>query len=283
MAQDHHHESASAYYLEQLFNIALCGALGAIMAGMYFNGMVRYLFGNNQAQYQRVLVGGATLLGVVLVRALYVWFAPRAQRPTDRHSHAECDHEHHPHDHDHGQRPWCFLLLGLPVVLFLLGLPNQGIRGGYDRKLTEEQWKQLQAQSADAKGGAVQQLTFKQLEQTARIPDARRELTGQTIRLTGKYVGDDPSEFSLVRHKVGCCPADAIQVAVKIVINSRVRDQYQLDPAPYQHRWVAVTGRLFFVRVNDEFHSLVLLWPDENTPPSKLVEIIPPDPNPYVD
>ena len=32
MAHDHHHhESANAYYVEQLFNIALCGALGGIM------------------------------------------------------------------------------------------------------------------------------------------------------------------------------------------------------------------------------------------------------------
>jgi hypothetical protein len=294
MAHDYQHESANAYYVEQLLTITVCGALGGIMALMYFNGMVRYLFGSNEVQYQRVLFGGAALLAVVVVRAGYVWFSTGAQRTTDNHTHAGCHHggcgdelnphgQSHAHGHDHGHRPWRFLLLGLPVVLFYLGLPNDGIRGGYDRKLTEEEWKELQAQSVNAKGAGVQQITFKQLEQTARNPDARRELTGQTIRLTGQYVGDDPSQFSLVRYKVGCCPADAIPVPVKIAINPQVRHQFQLDPEPYQHRWVAVTGRLFFVRVNNEFHSQVLLWPDENTPPFKLIEIIPRDPYPYVD
>ena len=72
MGHDHHHDhgDASAYYTEQLFNIAVCGVLGAVMVLMYFNGMVSFLFGkNNPEQHMRVLLGGAGLLAIVLVRA----------------------------------------------------------------------------------------------------------------------------------------------------------------------------------------------------------------------
>jgi hypothetical protein len=316
MAHDHHHERASAYYVEQLFNIALCGALGGIMTVMYFNGMVRFLFGNNEVQHQRVLFGGAGLLAMVLVRAVYVWFSAGGKHSAHHHSHVGCDHgdcrhdhhegvkaaapgpaglpldpalpatdgPHHHHDHDHGRAPWRFLLLVLPVVLFLLGLPNQGIRGGYDQKLAKDELDQLRDAGGTAKGDGVLEITFKELERTAGNPDARKELTGQTVYVTGQYVGDDPAEFSLVRYKQTCCTADAIQVGIKIVINPQVRQQYQLDPAPYKHHWVRVTGRLFFTynRGTNEFRPRVLLCPDENTPPSKLVEFIPPDPNPWV-
>jgi len=57
MAQDHHHARANAYRAEQLFGVALCGALGGIMARRYFNGMVRCLFGPSEVHYQRVLLG----------------------------------------------------------------------------------------------------------------------------------------------------------------------------------------------------------------------------------
>src|SRR5438093_343377 len=145
MGHDHHGHGDQAYYTEQLFNIAVCGAIGAVMVLMYFNGMVRFLFGeNNREQHWRVVLGGFGLLAIVLSRAVYVWFSvgkkPAAAHVHDHgdcgHDHGDCghdhhhEHEHHEHDHvydhDHGWAPWRLVLLLLPVVLFLLGLPKEG-------------------------------------------------------------------------------------------------------------------------------------------------------------
>jgi hypothetical protein len=344
MAHDHHHhESANAYYVEQLFNIALCGALGGIMVLMYFNGMVRYLFGNNEAQFERVLLGGAGLLAVVLVRAVYVWFAAGARQPVPlehhHHDHGECDHgdcghdhhhhEHgegikaapspaltnlplapaggpalaahthdhghdhdhghshghdHDHDHDHGWAPWRFLLLVLPVVLFFLGLPSRPVSGFSGVELDDSQTTALSNLKGEGKGGDVQEVTFRQLEQMAMNRDAREGLKGQTIRVTGMYVGDDPARFTLQRVKVNCCAADGVPVNAVIVISPEAQKKYQLDPAKYKNKWVTVTGRLFFLyfRAKNEYLTTVVLFPDEKAPLSQLVEVVPQPANPYV-
>ena len=70
MGHDHaHHGDASSYFTEQLFNIAVCAALGGVMVAMYFsgtrlsdiafsgptvsgNGMLTFLFGNNEVQHE---------------------------------------------------------------------------------------------------------------------------------------------------------------------------------------------------------------------------------------
>jgi hypothetical protein len=352
MAHDHHHhESANAYYVEQLFNIALCGALGGIMVLMYFNGMVNYLFGNNVVQYERVLLGGLGLLAVVLVRAVYVWFAAGSKTAPDHihehtHDHAHCDHgdcghEHHhhhhheheegikaapspaltnlplapaalpalaghthdhdhhhdhdhghshghdhDHDHDHGWSPWRFLLLVLPVVLFFLGLPSRPVALGGSVVLDEGAESQLKSLAGGpGKGDGVIEVTFKQLEQTAMSRDARDVLTGQTVRVTGMYVGDDTSRFTLRRVKVNCCAADAVPVNAVIAINPAAQKKnFQLEPAHYQNKWVTVTGRLYFLynRAKNEYLTTVLLFPDESTPLSQLVEIVPQPADPYV-
>jgi hypothetical protein len=108
MAHDHahHHGDAQAYFTEQLFNIAVCAAIGGVMVMMFFNGMVTFLFGGNEVQYTRVLLGGAGLLAVVLVRAAFVWFAvgdkSAAHAPDEcGHDHGDCGHDHHHHQHEH--------------------------------------------------------------------------------------------------------------------------------------------------------------------------------------
>ena len=72
MAHDHahHHGDTNSYYLEQLFTIAVCGALGAVMVMLYVTDRIRFLL--VAEQHTRVLLGGAGLLAVALLRAIYV-------------------------------------------------------------------------------------------------------------------------------------------------------------------------------------------------------------------
>src|SRR5262249_22643439 len=117
-----------------------------------------------------------------------------------------------------------------------------------------------------------------------RKPVGAGGLKGQTIRVTGMYVGDDRARFTLTRFKVNCCAADAIPVNAIIMINLESQQKFQLDPVKYKNKWVTVTGRLDFlyVRAKNDWITTVVLFPDESTPLSKLIEIVPQPANPYV-
>src|SRR5438128_617080 len=52
---------------------------------------------------------------------------PPAHSHGDQHSHAH-EHEHAAEDHDHGWAPWRYVVLLVPVILFLLGLPNKPLQ-----------------------------------------------------------------------------------------------------------------------------------------------------------
>jgi uncharacterized repeat protein (TIGR03943 family) len=66
-----------------------------------------------------VFLGGALLLGMVVLRAIALWLASK------RIAHAHHHHDHdHAHDHDHSWSPMKFIPLVFPVVMFFLGLPN---------------------------------------------------------------------------------------------------------------------------------------------------------------
>jgi hypothetical protein len=337
MAHDHahHHSDGNSYYLEQLFTIAVCGAIGAVMVMLYVTGRVKFLFGDNQVQHTRVLLGGAGLLAVVLVRAVYVWFAVGAKQPAAHehdHAHGACDHDHgacghdhhdhehehavkaatssalttlplaaapniaqaghshdhdhdhqhhdhghthdhgHDHDHDHGWAPWRFMLLMLPVILFLLGLPNKTIEGR-EVQVSQAEMDQVAQMDKAGKGDKVVPLSFLELEKASMNVNVRDDLGGRPINVTGKYLGSDPAHFTLVRFKINCCAADAIQLNAVILVNPADQKKFKLDPAQYSGQWVSVTGRVYFVpQSNGEYRTMVILEPSDDKPLSKLVE-----------
>jgi hypothetical protein len=114
------------------------------------------------------LIGSVLLLGLVVIRAVAVWFQVDQHAADHVHDHNGCcdhdhDHEHHhehhhehdhphgvqelatvasaaepsghdhdhthDHGHDHGWAPWRYVVLILPVVLYFLDLPNKGFSG----------------------------------------------------------------------------------------------------------------------------------------------------------
>jgi hypothetical protein len=106
MAHDHHHhhhhEDQSEYFLEQIFTIALCGAIGAVTILWYVKGgMGLFIVPSLQPV---VLAGGIGLLVLVAIRAASVWFSVKepASVAVHDHDHDCCDHGHsHDHDHEH--------------------------------------------------------------------------------------------------------------------------------------------------------------------------------------
>jgi uncharacterized membrane protein YcgQ (UPF0703/DUF1980 family) len=101
MAHDHHHDDPNSYYTEQLFTIAISGALGAVAISLYAQDKLRYIL--VERFHVWVLAGGISLLVLVLIRAIAVWRSVGEQLPqAHKHHHAEGEHahEHHHHDHD---------------------------------------------------------------------------------------------------------------------------------------------------------------------------------------
>jgi uncharacterized membrane protein YcgQ (UPF0703/DUF1980 family) len=101
----HHHHDASTYYLEQIFTIAACGALAGVFIVNWYSGNLKFFI--KDKYFLLVLTGALLLLGLVVVRAVAVWFSVEEPQltPVDNHTH---DHDHgdcahgHCHDHDHG-------------------------------------------------------------------------------------------------------------------------------------------------------------------------------------
>jgi hypothetical protein len=101
-AHDHHHDP-STYYLEQLFTIAVCGALGAVAVLLWYTGKVGLML--HPKFHIWVLLGGIGLLALVAIRAVSLWFQVERDDALQVHDHDCCDHDHahdHHHDHDHG-------------------------------------------------------------------------------------------------------------------------------------------------------------------------------------
>src|SRR5438552_3756389 len=97
MAHDHVHEEDSTYYLEQLFMVGICGALGGVAIMMYWQDRLKYILA--PAFHPYVFWGGLVLLFLVAVRAVSLWKAAGTMPAAHDHPH---DHEHeHGHDHDH--------------------------------------------------------------------------------------------------------------------------------------------------------------------------------------
>src|SRR5579885_1127017 len=138
MAHNLSHDDRNAYYLNQLFTIFVCGALGGVAVMLWWNGTIALMLHPNF--FLGVLLGGMTLLMLVVLRAVAVWRSvdELALVSEQTHDHDHCGHEHEPchhqhahgpghaHDHEHGWAPWRYVVLLLPVVLYLLNLPNQG-------------------------------------------------------------------------------------------------------------------------------------------------------------
>src|ERR1700730_17347465 len=107
MAHVHAHDRSS-YYLEQIWTIATCGALGVVMILLWEYKVLPIFL--DPKFHDPVLWGGVALLVLVAIRITALWRAVGQTVAGHSHSHAEghahghehgpgCDH--HDHDHDH--------------------------------------------------------------------------------------------------------------------------------------------------------------------------------------
>lgn len=318
-----HGHDTDAYYLDQLCLIAVSGAFGGVCLTLYF--WQTHMLGLLLAEqfHPFVLWSGVVLLALVLVRAATLWQA--VGRPTAAHEHAGCashdhGHQHHAHehapglvaapegpcpalpraehehgpgcDHDHGWAPWQYVLLLLPIMLYLLGLPNKppsATAGTVALDPTEE----AQAcavligigplpltQSglaaavllADHAEGPAKLAGFKELEEAAYEPADREHWQGQFVQVVGQFAPFAGSDrfFDVVRYRIQCCAADAIPLRVKVVSREGVTGIGPND-------WVRVAGRVAFQEIRPGTFVTYL-----RVPRRQNIMLTDPDPRPYI-
>jgi hypothetical protein len=302
MAHAHHHEhDKSTYYLEQLCTLGTAGLLGGIGVLMWLatrqtdpgratRPMLSLLLAPKL--YWTVVAGGAGLLVLVVVRAVTLWWtAPRVATHTHNHHHGhEHGHEHHHdhddacahdhdhdhadcaegcgHDHEHGWVPARYLVLMLPIVLFFLGLPNEGF---LDTKSLSASDLDSSAVQLKDRGEAVG-LGFTELERAAYSKEARDYWQGKTGTLKGQmsHSGDEHT-FSLVRYRITCCAADAMPAKVLIMCRDSVTD----IPS---NQWVAAKGQIQFRKRSGSDEYVAVLY----VPSRDHIEQVDPDPDYYL-
>ena len=319
MAHDHHHGDPGAFFREQLVTIGVCGAFALVTLSLCFSVAAPFeiRFGgvlNNMLApkfHIWVLLGGATLLAMVVINAVAVWFSAGEAKavPVDGHGHdhdhdhGHCDHDHghenshghghdhhhaptappHDHDHahdghDHGWAPWRYAVLLLPVAIYFV-VPLDALNSSSAAAIEVETPTKAVADKGEDLG-----VTFVQLQMAAMYPENRQFYEGKTVRLTGRYVGDGDSRFTLMRYKINCCAADAIPLDAVIMLDPDAKSKEKLDVDKLRNQWVQVTGRVQFVQRKDrpgEYATALILSPTEERPLGELVKIVPPDPNPY--
>ena len=211
------------------------------------------------------------------------------------HQHDHAQHHHHDHDeadHDHGWAPWRYVLLLVPIVLFLLGLPNKGPQASaatVHLDMTQELalYGGMIASAPRTEGevlgwlaalymteGDVYDVSFKDLESYAGSDELRKEKRGKTIRVRGQFAPSpgNPHVFSLVRFRIACCGADAIPCPVPMVTREQLTNRTDLR----ESQWISVTGIVDFQQRDGRYFTMLRVM---NLSAIKKCD---PDSNPYI-
>lgn len=193
------------------------------------------------------------------------------------HNHESPGHADCGHDHSHGSAPVRFIVLLLPIVLFFLNVPNEVFSNVKGVDLS-----QFSEVASVAEKGIDFNVGFLQLEMASMTQESRNHYEGKTVRLIGKYVGEEEKRFSLIRFKINCCAADAVPLNAVMMVDPNSTEK--LSWKKYANKWVQVTGRVHFLKRkdNEQYMTALVLYPDaEHKLNDDLVKVVPQDSNPY--
>lgn len=266
-----------------------------------------------------VLTGSIILLCIVSIRVIALWLESGKLKSAPKHEHVhgpDCDHDddkthdhdhdhnhvHGPdcnhdydhshehghnhespghadcgHDHSHGSAPVRFIVLLLPIVLFFLNVPNEVFSNVKGVDLS-----QFSEVASVAEKGIDFNVGFLQLEMASMTQESRNHYEGKTVRLIGKYVGEEEKRFSLIRFKINCCAADAVPLNAVMMVDPNSTEK--LAWKKYANKWVQVTGRVHFLKRkdNEQYMTALVLFPDaDHKLNDDLVKVVPQDSNPY--
>ena len=283
MAHDHDH--SSTYFLEQLWTIGTCGALGIVMVLLWHYQVLAIIL--DRKFHEPVLWGGIALLILVGIRIIDVWFSAarlRAARVNDAsmgndhvgHDHAH-DHDHahedshdHVHSHDaaadhvHAEGEEC------------CHENHAGHDCGHDHGWAPWRYAVLLLPTVlflmklpwpeppdPPERGDVMVAKLTEVEQSAESAAGRDAYRDKTVRVKGKVqdLWSNQRIFGFVRLKMTCCYADAYGEPVKIMIESPKPIDY--GAVLGKGGWVKVIGKLDY-RKNPRAETYIPVIKAEN-------------------
>jgi uncharacterized membrane protein YcgQ (UPF0703/DUF1980 family) len=156
----------------------------------------------------------------------------------------------------------------VPVILFMLGLPNKGPSAGSFEGNVDPVPANVSFDQSDAEAYPVD---FRRLVGSANDPSERDYLRGKTVSLLGQIVinPQDRRYFEIVRFKIQCCAGDATPLRV-LCFSKEPVGEFKRDS------WADVTAKVDYVQRGQD-HFVRLLVANANK-----VKPSPPDLNPYV-
>jgi hypothetical protein len=290
MTHSHQHlHDKSSYYLEQLCTIAVCGLLGGVAVMLYYQEMLRFILADFLHKY--VLWSGFGLLGLAALRGAFLWLSFGRADGTQPHDHCQHDHDacdhvddhnnedhqasepvaiasdpHHDHGHSHAWKPWRYCVMCLPIMLYFLNMPNQGLSSATALDVEESDHPVV------AKQGEILNLGFREMERWAFSQQQREYFEGRKGSIKGQFLPKNDGGFTLVRFRRTCCAADAIELRVAIICPDIVTHIKKM-------KWVEVTGEIQFRkrRGREEYVPVLKLQSRNDVQPAE------PDYNPYIE
>ena len=193
-----------------------------------------------------------------------------------KHDHAHADHSHE--DHDHGSAPWRYVVMLVPVILFLLGLPNKGPSVGRLHGDARDGGARNYRRSATSVSDAdtdADPVEFKRLFDSPATSESRFDNADHVVKFRGQITVNptDPRFFQIVRFRGACCAADAQPLPI-LCVSKQPITEFKRDA------WVEVRGKVQYAQVADSspptFRLRVLVSSADK------VASCPPDPNPYI-
>src|SRR5262245_8709965 len=279
MSSNHaHHCPNDSYLLDQICITVVAGAFGVICLSLYFvqRSMLNLLLG--QQFHMFILVNGIVLLLVAAIRAGMLWSMSGSKvidrvhthhdvKESQSHSHSHChDERNHAHeDHDHACAPWRYVVLLVPIVFFLLGLPDRGPSinaqdltkledpaGSHDEMigfvaaaaLNSASLAPISASLAAWNGidsiiNDAPLVGVKYLDSLAGNASDRQYWKGKSIRFRGQFIGRSNRYFDVIRFQMKCCGADLILKQIPVLAKESI-------PQFKGESWVEVGGRIDF-------------------------------------
>jgi hypothetical protein len=226
---DHdHHDHANAHVhahdpshademLEQLITVGLCGAFGIVGILLGYQaidsgtGMLKLILA--KPFWIWVLGGGIALTVLSVIRGI-VLLRSAGQASC-------CNHSHETGEHSHGSVFWRAVILMFPLILFAMGLPNQGFSAERIAKMLGPAVAlNLNDIQTVAEKETLIPVSFEDVANALRTPIMQETLSGQRTELRGQLQKISDREFTLYTIKMTCCSSDSVPLKARIIISA---------------------------------------------------------------
>jgi hypothetical protein len=185
------------------------------------------------------------------------------------HDHAHNHGDHSAADHEHSAAPWRYMVMLVPVIFFMLGLPNKGPSAGeFSAKVDADDTALL---SVVGGSGEAEPVEFKRLFNSPTDSAERGDFSDRMVKVRGQFTGspEDARFFQIVRFRGACCAADAQPMPI-LAVSKEAISGIKRDA------WVWVEGQVQYAKRGDSYHLRILV------PDASRVTVAQPDPNPYI-